>query len=93
LNGYILGLTSIDTCKKTQPNKAVTQKEEIKVPNKDVIKGKATQAKGLIKEATGDATGKTTTKIAGKAEQAAGKAQEAIGHAKDRVKEAATKEH
>jgi uncharacterized protein YjbJ (UPF0337 family) len=56
------------------------------MPDKDVIKGKAKQAHGLIKEAAGDATGKVGTKIAGKTEQAAGKVQEAVGHAKDHAK-------
>ena len=63
------------------------------MPDKDVIKGKAKQGRGLIKEAAGDANGKLSVKVAAKVEQAVGKAQEAVGHAKDAVKEAAEKKH
>lgn len=61
------------------------------MPDKDVIKGKVKQGRGLIKEAAGDANGKLTVKIAGKTEQAIGKMQEAVGHAKDSVKDAVAK--
>lgn len=61
------------------------------MPDKDVIKGKAKQGRGLIKEAAGDANGKLSDKLSGKAQQAAGKVQEKIGHAKDAAKNAAAK--
>ncbi len=54
--------------------------------NKDQVKGRATEAKGNIKEAAGKATGSKKTEAKGKVDKVAGKTQAAYGDAKEKVK-------
>jgi uncharacterized protein YjbJ (UPF0337 family) len=54
--------------------------------DKDRIKGSAEQAKGKVKEWTGQATGDSKTEAEGKADQAKGKVQNTIGGLKDTVR-------
>lgn len=56
--------------------------------DKDRIKGSATQAKGVIKEAVGKATGDAKLKSEGAADKASGKVQNAVGGMKDAVRDA-----
>ncbi|MGR6330254.1 CsbD family protein [Sphingomonas sp. XXL09] len=53
--------------------------------NLDSIAGQATDLGGKIKEGLGSATGDTTLKAEGKADQATGTARQAYGDAKDMV--------
>jgi uncharacterized protein YjbJ (UPF0337 family) len=58
------------------------------VMNRDELDGKATKAKGKIKEAAGDLTGNDRLRGEGAADQAIGKTQETFGKAKRKVGEA-----
>jgi uncharacterized protein YjbJ (UPF0337 family) len=55
--------------------------------NKDQVKGRVEEAKGAIKEKTGQATGKVDLEDRGTMEKVAGKAQKTYGDVKERVKE------
>lgn len=55
--------------------------------NKDEVKGKAEQAKGAVKEKTGQMIGDTELEREGHVDQAKGAAREAMGTAKRAVKE------
>lgn len=57
--------------------------------DKDRMKGMAKQAKGSVKEATGEVTGDAKLAAEGKAEKVAGKVQNTLGGLKDKVREAA----
>ncbi len=56
--------------------------------NKDQIEGRATEAKGDIKEAAGKLVGNTKLQGEGLIDQAKGKAQAGLGDAKEKVKNA-----
>jgi uncharacterized protein YjbJ (UPF0337 family) len=55
--------------------------------NKDQVKGRLTEAKGKVKEATGKAVGNPRMQGEGMAEKQAGKAQGAWGDAKEKAKD------
>lgn len=55
--------------------------------NKDQVKGVAEQAKGKVKEATGDLTNNKSLEREGEADQAKGKVQKNYGDAKENVKD------
>ncbi len=55
--------------------------------DKDEIKGKFKQAKGTVKETTGDLTDNPELEAEGTAEKAGGKLQEGFGAAKRKVRE------
>jgi uncharacterized protein YjbJ (UPF0337 family) len=57
--------------------------------DKDRIEGSANQAKGVLKEAVGKATGDAKLKSDGRADRAAGKVQNAIGGVKDALRDVA----
>ena len=59
--------------------------------DKDRVEGSAKQAKGVVKEAWGKATGDAKTQAEGKAEKAEGKVQNAVGGMKDAAREALDK--
>jgi uncharacterized protein YjbJ (UPF0337 family) len=59
--------------------------------NKDQVKGRATEAKGAIKEATGKVVGNERLQGEGKAEKVVGKVQGSYGDAKEKVKDAIDK--
>jgi uncharacterized protein YjbJ (UPF0337 family) len=54
----------------------------------DQMKGKLEQAKGYIKEKTGEATGNEELEEEGKADKAAGSVREGYGEAKDKIHDA-----
>lgn len=54
--------------------------------NNDQIKGRAQDAKGKIKEATGKAIGNDRMRSQGQMDQATGKVQSQVGDAKEAVK-------
>ena len=54
--------------------------------NKDQVKGRATNAKGQIKEAVGKAIGNESLAAEGKIQQIAGKIQANLGDAKNDIK-------
>ena len=56
--------------------------------NKDQVKGRATEAKGDIKEAAGKLVGNRKLQGEGLVDQAKGKAQAGLGDAKEKVKNA-----
>ena len=56
--------------------------------NKDQVKGRATEAKGDIKEAAGKLVGNRKLQGEGLIDQAKGKAQAGLGDAKEKVKNA-----
>ena len=56
--------------------------------NKDQVKGRATEAKGDIKEAAGKMVGNKKLQGEGLVDQAKGKAQAGLGDAKEKVKDA-----
>ena len=56
--------------------------------NKDQVKGRATEAKGDIKEAAGKMVGNQKLQGEGLVDQAKGKAQAGLGDAKEKVKNA-----
>ncbi len=56
--------------------------------NKDQVKGRATEAKGDIKEAAGKMVGNQKLQGEGLIDQAKGKAQAGLGDAKEKVKNA-----
>jgi uncharacterized protein YjbJ (UPF0337 family) len=55
----------------------------------DKTKAKAQEAKGVMKEAVGKATGDTKMKAEGQADKAIGKAKGAVADTKDAVRDAA----
>jgi uncharacterized protein YjbJ (UPF0337 family) len=55
--------------------------------NKDEVKGKAEQVKGIVKEKAGQWTGDEDLEAEGIVDQATGKVREATGEAKRRVEE------
>lgn len=59
--------------------------------NKDQVQGRATQAKGDIKEAAGKAVGNQKLQGEGLVDQAKGKTQAGYGDAKEKVKNAIDK--
>jgi uncharacterized protein YjbJ (UPF0337 family) len=59
--------------------------------NRDQVKGRATQAKGKLKETAGKATGSPRMKNEGRADQLAGKAQATYGDMKKKAKDAIDK--
>ena len=59
--------------------------------DKDRIEGSLEQAKGKVKETTGNLSGDAHTEIEGKAEQVKGRAQAEVGDAKEKVKRAIDK--
>jgi uncharacterized protein YjbJ (UPF0337 family) len=59
--------------------------------DKDRIKGSVEQAKGVLKEAVGKATGDAKLKVEGRNEKAAGKVQNAVGGVKDAMRDALKK--
>jgi uncharacterized protein YjbJ (UPF0337 family) len=58
------------------------------IPNKDEVEGKFDQAKGWVKDKTGEATGDRDLEAEGEAENAAGKGQETWGKVKHGVGDA-----
>lgn len=56
--------------------------------NKDQVRGALEQAKGKVKEVTGEVVGNKQLEAEGDAEQVAGKVQKAYGDVKDNVKKA-----
>jgi uncharacterized protein YjbJ (UPF0337 family) len=56
--------------------------------NKDRVEGGLKQAKGKIKEVTGEVTGDAKLHAEGKADKAEGKVQNTVGGMKDAAKEA-----
>jgi uncharacterized protein YjbJ (UPF0337 family) len=54
--------------------------------DKDRIEGSATQAKGKIKEAVGNAIGDSKLEAEGKTDQVAGKIHNAVGGLKDTLR-------
>ncbi len=56
--------------------------------DRDIVKGKALQSKGKLKEEFGKATGDISMEIEGAAEQMAGQMQEGYGKVKRSIKEA-----
>ena len=56
--------------------------------NKDQVNGRATEAKGDIKEAAGKLVGNERLTAEGQAEQAAGKVQSTVGDVKNNVSNA-----
>ena len=56
--------------------------------NKDQVQGRATEAKGDIKEAAGKMVGNKKLQGEGLIDQAKGKAQAGLGDAKEKVKDA-----
>ncbi|MFM0557069.1 CsbD family protein [Paraburkholderia sediminicola] len=50
--------------------------------NRDQVKGRVKEAKGMLKEVVGKATGNATTRVKGRIEQVVGKAQASYGDAK-----------
>lgn len=58
------------------------------IPNKDEIDGKLEQAKGWVKEKTGEVTNDPELEAEGEADRAAGKGQEAWGKVKRGVGDA-----
>jgi uncharacterized protein YjbJ (UPF0337 family) len=59
--------------------------------DKDRIKGSVEQAKGVVKEAVGKATGDAKLEVEGRNEKAAGKVQNAVGGVKDAMRDALKK--
>lgn len=57
-------------------------------PNKDEVEGKWEQAKGWVKDKTGEATGNERLEAEGEAQNAAGKGQESWGKIKRTVGDA-----
>ncbi len=57
-------------------------------PNKDEVKGKWEQAKGWVKDKTGEVTGNERLEAEGEAQNAAGKGQESWGKVKRKVGDA-----
>jgi len=55
--------------------------------NKDQVKGRAEEAKGVVKEATGKLVGNERLQGEGLVDQAKGKAQGAWGDAKEKAKD------
>lgn len=55
--------------------------------NKDQVKGRVEEAKGHVKETTGELTGNERLKNEGRADQVTGKVQSGYGDAKEKVKE------
>ena len=55
------------------------------LPNKDEMEGKWEQAKGWVKDKTGEATGNRDLEAEGEADRAAGKGQDAWGKVKHGV--------
>jgi len=55
--------------------------------NKDQVQGRATEAKGNIKEAAGKVVGNERLQGEGKLDQAQGKVQGMVGDAKEKVKD------
>jgi len=55
--------------------------------NKDQVKGRATEAKGVVKEATGKLVGNERLQGEGLIDQAKGKTQGAYGDAKEKAKD------
>ena len=53
--------------------------------NKDQVEGRATEAKGAVKEAAGKLVGNERLTAEGQAEQAAGKVQSTVGDVKNDV--------
>jgi uncharacterized protein YjbJ (UPF0337 family) len=60
--------------------------EHVMFVNKDQIKGRAKEAKGKIKEVTGDLVGNQKLKTEGKIEKNLGKAQAKVGDVKQDLK-------
>ena len=56
--------------------------------DKDRVAGAVKQAKGMLKEAAGRATGDTKTEAKGKGERAGGRLQNMIGRVKDALRDA-----
>ena len=54
--------------------------------NKNQVKGKVEETKGIIKEATGKAIDNKEMQAKGKVQQTAGKVQAAAGDAKEKIK-------
>ena len=59
--------------------------------DKDRIKGSVEQAKGVVKEVVGKATGDAKLEVEGRNEKAAGKVQNAVGGVKDAMRDALKK--
>lgn len=59
--------------------------------NKDQVKGRVEQAKGMVKEVTGKVIGNDRLETEGKIDQAKGKVQSGYGDAKERTKDAIDK--
>jgi len=59
--------------------------------NKDQVKGRMEEAKGNVKEKTGEALGNPNLRDEGTADKAAGKVQSKVGDAKEKVKDAIDK--
>lgn len=59
--------------------------------DKDRIAGSIEQAKGVIKEGVGKATGNTKLAVEGEAEQVLGKVRQAVGRTKDAARDALKK--
>ena len=59
--------------------------------DKDRIAGSIEQAKGIVKEAVGKATGNTKLVVEGEADQVLGKVQDAVGRLKDAARDAVKK--
>jgi uncharacterized protein YjbJ (UPF0337 family) len=59
--------------------------------DKDRIEGSIEQAKGIVKEGIGKATGNTKLVIEGEAEQVIGKVRKAAGRLKDDARDAVKK--
>jgi uncharacterized protein YjbJ (UPF0337 family) len=56
--------------------------------DKDRVEGSANQAKGVVKEGIGKATGDSKLQSEGAADRAAGKVQNTVGGIKDAMKDA-----
>jgi len=59
--------------------------------NKDQVKGRMEEAKGNLKEKTGEAMCNPNLRDEGTADKAAGKVQSKVGDAKEKVKDAIDK--
>lgn len=59
--------------------------------NKDIVKGKAQQVEGKVKEEAGKATGDTSLEIKGAAERLEGKLREGYGRMKQDIEKATGK--
>jgi uncharacterized protein YjbJ (UPF0337 family) len=61
--------------------------------NKDQVKGRVEQAKGKVKEVTGDIVDDKSLEVEGNIQKNVGKAQAGFGNLKEEVKEEIKKDH